>query len=93
MPYHGYAFRILTAQGKHAPGGAKSYVKNGRMTEGFALVAYPAKYADTGVMTFIVNQDGVVYEKDLGTNTAAAAAAIKAFDPDPTWQKAAVPQL
>ena len=92
QPYHGYAFRILTAQGKHAPGGAKSYVKNGRMTEGFALVAYPARYADTGVMTFIVNQDGIVYEKDLGANTAAAAAAIKAFDPDPTWQKAAVPQ-
>jgi Protein of unknown function (DUF2950) len=92
QPYHGYAFRILTAQGPNAPGGAKSYVRNGRMTEGFALIAWPAKYDDTGVMTFIVNQDGVLYEKDLGPNTAAAAAAIKSFDPDATWQKATPPK-
>jgi hypothetical protein len=92
QPYHGYAFRILTAQGPAAAGGAKSFVKNGRMTEGFALIAWPAKYDYTGVMTFIVNQDGVVYEKDLGPNTAAAAAAIKAFNPDSTWQKAVTPK-
>ena len=66
QPYHGYLYKILTAQGKDAPGGARSYIKNGRMTEGYALVAWPAKYDDTGVMTFIVNQDGVVYQKNLG---------------------------
>jgi len=92
QPYHGYAFRILTAQGPSAPGGAKSFVKNGRMTEGFALIAWPAKYDDTGVMTFIVNQDGVVFEKDLGPNTATAAAAIRSFNPDATWQKAVPPK-
>ena len=92
QPYHGYAFRILTAQGPSAQGGAKSFVKNGRMTEGFALVAWPAKYDYTGVMTFIVNQDGVVYEKDLGPNTATAAAAIKSFNPDATWQRATLPK-
>ena len=92
QPYHGYAFRVLTAQGASAPGGAKSFVKNGRMTEGFALIAWPAKYDYTGVMTFIVNQDGVVYEKDLGPNTAAVAAAIKSFNPDSTWQKAVPPK-
>ena len=93
QPYHGYAFRILTAQGPSAPGGAKSFIKNGRMTEGFALIAWPAKYDYTGVMTFIVNHDGVVYEKDLGPDTAAAAAAIKSFNPDATWQKAVPPKL
>jgi len=92
QPYHGYAFRILTAQGPSAPGGAKSFVKNGRMTEGFALIAWPAKYDYTGVMTFIVNQDGVVYEKDLGPNTAAVAAAIKSFNPDSSWQRATLPK-
>jgi hypothetical protein len=92
QPYHGYAFRILTAQGPSASGGAKSFVRNGRMTEGFALIAWPAKYDYTGVMTFIVNQDGVVYEKDLGPNTAAVAAAIKTFNPDSTWQKVAPPK-
>ena len=88
QPYHGYLYRILTAQGKNAPGGARSYVKNGRMTEGYALVAWPAKFDDTGVMTFIVNQDGVVYQKNLGAGTDAAARAIKAYDPDSSWQKA-----
>jgi hypothetical protein len=87
QPYHGYVYRILTAQGGDAPGGARSYVKNGRMTEGYALIAWPAKYADTGVMTFIVNQDGVVYQKNLGPKTDAEVRAIKAFDPDSTWQK------
>jgi hypothetical protein len=92
QPYHGYAFRILTAQGPSAQGGAKSFVKNGRMSEGFALIAWPAKYDYTGVMTFIVNQDGVVYEKDLGPNTATAAAAIKSFNPDSSWQRATLPK-
>jgi hypothetical protein len=87
QPYHGYLYRILTAQGKNAPGGARNYVKNGHMTGGYALVAWPAKYDDTGVMTFIVNQDGIVYEKNLGPNTATAAKAIKEFDPDSSWQK------
>jgi hypothetical protein len=87
QPYHGYLYKILTAQGANAPGGAKSYVKNGHMTEGYALVAWPAKFDDTGVMTFIVNQDGIVYQKSLGPNTDAMARAIKAYDPDASWQK------
>jgi len=87
QPYHGYLYRILTAQGANAPGGAKSYIKNGHMTEGYALVAWPAKFDDTGVMTFIVNQDGIVYQKSLGPNTDAAARAIKSYDPDASWQK------
>jgi hypothetical protein len=86
-PYHGYRYRLLTAQGKDAPGGAKSYIRNGRMTEGYALIAWPAKYNDTGVMTFIVNQDGVVYQKNLGPATDQVARAIDAFDPDATWEK------
>lgn len=87
QPYHGYVYRILKAQGKDAPGGAKSFIKDGRMTEGFALVAWPAKYGSTGVMTFIVSQDGVVYQKDLGPGTATAAGAMTAFNPDTTWTK------
>lgn len=87
QPYHGYLYRILTAQGKDAPGGARNYVKNGRMTEGYALVAWPAKYDDTGVMTFIVNQDGIVYQKNLGPNTATAVRAISAYNPDASWSK------
>ena len=87
QPYHGYAYKILTAQGKDAPGGAKSYLKNGRMTEGYALVAWPAKYDDTGVMTFIVDRDGVVYQKDLGPDTAAIARAMTAYNPDASWTK------
>lgn len=85
-PYHGYYFHILKAQGGHAPGGAHGYVVNGNMIGGFALVAYPAKYGSTGVMTFIVNQQGRVYEKDLGANTGTVAAAMSAYDPDPTWK-------
>ncbi len=87
QPYHGYLYKILTAQGASAPGGARSYLEGGRMTDGYALVAWPAKYGDTGVMTFIVNQDGVVYQKNLGANTNSVARAMKTYDPDTTWQK------
>ena len=87
VPYWGYYYRVLTAQGKDAPGGAYSYLAKGQMMGGFALVAYPAQYGVSGVMTFIVNQDGVVYQKDLGPNSAAIARAIKEFNPDSTWKK------
>ena len=86
-PYHGYYYRILKAQGKNAPGGEYDYVVKGKMIGGFALLAYPAEYGNSGVMTFIVNQDGVVYEKDLGKGTEKIAAVIKKFDPDGTWKK------
>jgi len=86
-PYYGYYFRILKAQGKHAPGGAYDYVVKGNMILGFGLVAYPAKYGSSGIMTFIVNQEGVVFQKDLGKGTAKAAGAMKTYDPDPTWKK------
>ena len=84
-PFHGYLFKILTAQGPSAPGGAKSYVRNGELADGFALVAWPAEYDSTGVMTFIVGADGVVREKDLGPDTQAATAAMSAYDPDASW--------
>jgi len=87
QPFYGYFYRILTGQGKNAPGGAYGYLAKGNMIGGFALVAYPAKYASSGVMTFIVNHDGVVYEKDLGRNTEKAVQAMKLFDPDSTWKK------
>jgi hypothetical protein len=87
-PYRGYYFHILTMQGKNAPGGAKHYVVDGKMTAGFAFVAYPAEYRSSGVMTFIVGSDGVVYQKDLGKTTDAIAASMKQFDPDSTWRKA-----
>ncbi len=87
-PYRGYYYHILTRQGKNGPGGAKSYVVNGKMTENFAFVAYPAEYRSSGVMTFVVDQDGVVYQKDLGKKTEALAKAMKKYDPDSTWQKA-----
>jgi Protein of unknown function (DUF2950) len=86
-PYHGYYYRILTAQGPNAPGGAYSYLAHGRMIGGFALVAFPARYGVSGVMTFIVNHDGTVYERDLGPNTAAVARAMKRFNPDRGWKK------
>ncbi|NLP59657.1 DUF2950 domain-containing protein [Paraburkholderia sacchari] len=86
--YHGYHFRILTAQGAHAEGGARSYMANGQLANGFALVAWPAQYGKTGVMSFIVNQDGKLYQKDLGPNGARTAAALKSFDPDASWQPA-----
>ena len=87
-PYYGYYYRILKAQGKNAAGGAYDYVVKGKMIGGFALVAYPAEYGSSGVMTFIVNHDGVVYEKDLGAETAKIASAMTKFDPDQTWKKA-----
>jgi hypothetical protein len=86
-PYHGYLFHILTAQGPAAAGGAYDYLAHGKLIGGFGLVAYPAKWDVSGVMTFIVNQDGVVFQKDLGPNTAAAAKAIKTFNPDDTWKR------
>jgi hypothetical protein len=79
---------MLTRQGKNGPGGAKSYIVNGKMTEGFAFVAYPAEYSSSGVMTFIVNQDGVVYQKDLGKKTDVHAKDMKKYDPNASWQKA-----
>jgi len=84
-PYRGYYFRILPQQGKSAAGGAYSYVINGRMIAGFAMVAYPAYYGESGVMTFIVNHNGVVFERDLGPNTAKLASGIKSFDPGKGW--------
>jgi hypothetical protein len=84
-PYHGYFYRILTAQGKNAPGGAYSYLVKGKMIGGFAVVAYPAEYGNSGVMTFIVNHDGKVFQKDLGKNTAAIAKSMKEYNPDKTW--------
>ncbi len=87
-PFQGYYFRILKRQGPHAPGGKFNYVINGNMVAGFALVAYPARWGVSGVMTFIVNQRGRVYQKDLGPNTAAIARKMRAYDPDLTWKLA-----
>ena len=87
IPYHGYFFKVLKAQGKNAPGGAYDYVVKGRMIGGFGMVAYPAQYGVSGVMTFVVNHDGIVYEKNLGKDTAKIAQAIKLFNPDKTWRK------
>ena len=88
VPYHGYLYRILLAQGADAPGGAYDFIVKGHMIGGFALVAYPAVYGSSGIMTFIVNQDGVVHQKDLGPKTAQVANAIKAYNPDSTWTRA-----
>jgi len=85
QPFHGYLFKILTRQGKHAPGGKYDYVINGNMIGGFALVAWPAEYRQSGIMTFIVNQQGRVYQMDNGPQTGARAAAMKSYDPDPAW--------
>ena len=85
-PYHGYYFKILTRQGKHAPGGRYNYVTNGNMIGGFALVAWPAEYGLSGIMSFIVNQQGRVYQKDLGTATSKIAGKMKAYDPDSSWR-------
>jgi len=87
-PYRGYYYHILTRQGKNGPGGARSYIVNGKMTEGVAFVAYPAEYRSSGVMTFIVGLDGVVYQKDLGKKTDAHAKAMKEYNPNSSWQKA-----
>jgi len=85
-PFNGYFFRILISQGPHASGGATNYVINGRMTAGFAFIAYPAEYRSSGVMTFIVNRAGTIYEKDLGPDTTKLAEAMTAYDPDSTWR-------
>jgi hypothetical protein len=87
VPYNGYMFRILTRQGQHAPGGARTYIVDGKMTEGFAFVAYPVEYRSSGVMTFIVDKSGNIYEKDLGPNTTKIAVAMTTYDPDSSWQK------
>jgi hypothetical protein len=86
-PLHGYYYRMLKTQGKNAPEGAYDYVVKGKMIGGFAVIAFPAIYGNSGVMTFIVNQDGVVFQKDLGKNTAKIANVMKLFDPDKTWKK------
>lgn len=87
IPYHGYYFRILKGQGRDAPGGALDYVVKGKMIGGFALIAWPAEYGNSGVMTFLVNHAGIVYQKDLGKRTAFVAARTTLFDPDETWKK------
>jgi len=86
-PYHGYYYKVLTGQGANVPGGAMNYLVKGNLIGGFGLVAYPAEYGNSGVMTFIVNHSGVVLQKDLGPNTARIASRMTAFDPDPTWRK------
>jgi hypothetical protein len=92
-PFHGYVYRILTAQGPAARDGAYEYVTNGHMIAGFALVAFPAQYGVSGVMTFLVNHEGVVYQKDLGPKTRALALVMRTFDPDGTWTASQVPDL
>ena len=86
-PYHGYYYKILKRQGKDAPGGAYSYVVNGHMIGGFAVIAFPATYGDSGVMTFMADKDGVLYQKNLGPRTREIAGAIAAFNPDSSWKK------
>ncbi|CAG0937872.1 hypothetical protein GALLN_00029 [Gallionellaceae bacterium] len=86
-PYHGYYYRMLTSQGKDAPGGAHDYIVKGRMIGGFAVIAYPARYGASGVMSFMVNQDGVVHEKNLGKNTATIASKMTTYNPDASWQR------
>jgi Protein of unknown function (DUF2950) len=88
IPFNGYFFRILTRQGRHAPGGAKNYVADGKMTTGFAFVAFPAEYHSSGVMTFIVDKSGTIYERDLGPNTTKTAETITAYDPNSNWHRA-----
>jgi hypothetical protein len=90
-PYQGYYYRILTRQGKDAPGGAYNYFVKGQMVAGFALLAYPARYGASGVMSFMVSQDGVVYQKNLGRKTSTLAAHVPSFNPDTSWQRA--PQI
>jgi hypothetical protein len=86
QPFHGYYYRVLLEQGSHAPGGAKAFVdERGRMTRGYAMVARPAKHGNSGVMTFLVGAQGIVYQKDLGEGTEAAAAKLSSFDPDESW--------
>jgi hypothetical protein len=87
IPFNGYYFRILTGQGNQAPGGARSYMLDGKLVSGFAFVAYPAEYRSSGVVTFIVNESGVVYEKDLGPSTTKVANTMTEYDPDSTWRR------
>jgi Protein of unknown function (DUF2950) len=87
IPYHGYYYRILTRQGATAPGGAYDYLAKGKMIGGFALIAYPAEYGNSGIMTFMVNQDGTVFQKDLGARTEKIARKIETFNPDGDWKK------
>jgi hypothetical protein len=87
VPFNGYMFRILTSQGPHAQGGAKNYIVDGKMSAGFAFVAYPVEYRSSGVMTFIVDASGTIYEKDLGPNTTKLAQAMTTYDPDSTWHQ------
>jgi len=88
-PYHGYRYRLLTAQGPHADGGAADYVVDGKLIGGFGVIAYPAQYGNSGIMTFITNHDGVVYQRDLGPDSQKIAEAITTFDPGPEWTKCA----
>jgi hypothetical protein len=92
-PYHGYYYRMLYAQGVNSNGGAREYFKDGVLTEGFAGIAWPADYGSSGVMTFIINQDGVVFQKDLGEDTATVVESIKAFDPDSSWTAIVPPEV
>ncbi len=85
-PYYGYYFRVLTRQGENASGGAKNYIVDDHMTGGFALLAYPATYGDSGIMTFMVNQAGIVYQKNLGPDTPRRVSQISQYDPDASWQ-------
>lgn len=87
VPYRGYYYKILKAQGKNAPGGAYRYMVKGRMIGGFALVAYPAQHGNSGVMTFVVNHEGKVFQKNLGLNTASVAAAMTEYNPDGSWSE------
>ena len=86
-PYHGYYYKVLTSQGPNAPGGAVDYVVRGNMIGGFGLVAYPAEYGNSGIMTFIINNDGDIYERDLGSGTGRIASRMTTFNPDHTWRK------
>jgi hypothetical protein len=87
VPYYGYHFHLLTSQGEHAAGGAYDYVVDDRLIGGFGLMAYPAEHGSTGVMSFIVNHDGVVFSKDLGPDASKLAATMTSFDPDATWKR------
>ncbi|MBS0169820.1 MAG: DUF2950 domain-containing protein [Nitrospira sp.] len=87
-PFHGYLYRLLTKQGEHASGGAYDYWANGTLLRGIAVLAFPARYGMSGIVSFMINLDGVVYQKDLGPNTVALAAEMTAFDPDPSWRRA-----
>ena len=87
VPFHGYYYGPLTRQGSDAPGGARDYLVHGKMTKGFAFIAYPAEYRVSGVMTFMINQNGVIVQKDLGPDTVHRARAITAFNPDETWDE------